>query len=186
MTTLSNIKLLEDFLSNEQCEKIIECYKDKVKRSTVVSTKGDYTSDTRTSSTAFTSKDDELIKIIKEKAAKYVNLPETHIEGIQFLKYEKGQYYKYHNDYFSNPRGNSQRVHTILLYLNDLEFEDGGETTFKYYKLKIFPKKGMAVWFRNSNDDGTIIEQKSMHSGDPLLTDKEKYALNIWIRNKPV
>ena len=183
-----DIKILDNFLTLAECEYLIDKYKDQVTKSTVIEdnhSKAGYLHNSRTSSTFFTSDDDNIIKAIKKRAADYVKLPVSHLEGIQFLRYKQGEKYEFHYDGFSKPENGIQRIHTLLVYLNDLSFEDGGSTTFWQYKVKVFPKTGRAVWFRNANDEGTKREDNSMHSGDPILKDVTKYALNIWIRNKP-
>ena len=181
-----DFRLLNKFLTHAECVYLIDKHKDSMHRSTVVKQTGNEISETRTSSSAFTCDSDDLICKIKMKVADYVKLPVSHVERIQFLRYQKDEFYKYHNDYFVNPIEGSQRIHTVLIYLNSLCFDDGGATSFFHYKIKVFPKEGSAVWFRNASDDGSVVYPQSMHSGEVIMTDKIKYALNIWIRNKPI
>lgn len=176
MTSYKPINI-DNFISDNDCEYLINKYKDKASRSKTV----DGIHDSRTSSTYFLPRSDEIVKSILEKVSKYLNIPETYIEDIQFLKYQKGEQYKYHNDYFPGNNVKNQRVHTILIYLNTLEPEDGGETSFYHHKLKITPKKGMGVWFRNMTEDRKLVTE-SLHSGEPIKTDIVKYALNVWTR----
>ena len=176
MTSLKPINI-DNFISDNDCEYLINTYKDKATRSKTV----DGIHESRTSSTYFLSDSDKTVKSIKQKVSSYLNVPETHIETIQFLKYKKGEQYKYHNDYFRGSNVKNQRVHTILIYLNTLQAEDGGETSFYHHKLKVTPKQGMAVWFRNMTDDGKLVTN-SLHSGEPIKTDTIKYALNVWTR----
>ncbi len=177
------VKLLEGFLSPEKCFALIEAYKDKVVSSTVVdnNTKQNVKDTTRTSSTYFIPDSDPIIGELKEKVAAFLKIDKKQIEGIQFLRYLHGERYLYHHDYLpGNPP--NQRVHTIILYLNDLVDGDGGETAFFHYKMKVKPKVGMAVWFRNMTEDGKPINE-SLHSGEPILREGVvKYALNIWTR----
>lgn len=179
MVSLKPINI-DNFISDNDCEYLIRTYKDKAARS--ITENGIHES--RTSSTYFLSDSDATVKYIKQKVSDYLNVPLTHIENIQFLKYQKGEQYKYHNDYFQGTNIPNQRVHTILIYLNTLQPEDGGETSFYYHKLKITPKKGMAVWFRNMSEDGKLVTE-SLHSGEPIKTDTIKYALNVWTRQSP-
>ncbi len=172
---------IDNFISKEDCEYLIKSYSEKTKRSKTVS--GVHNS--RTSSTYFLSDSDPIVKSIKQKVSEYLKVQIENIENIQFLKYEKGEEYKYHNDYFAGENIPNQRVHTILVYLNTLKSEDGGETSFFHHKLKISPKQGMAAWFRNMTDDGKLVTD-SLHSGEPIKTDVIKYALNIWTRERKV
>ena len=139
----------------------------------------------RTSSTYFIPDSDPIIGELKEKVASFLKINRNQIEGIQFLRYLYGERYLYHHDYLpGNPP--NQRVHTIIVYLNDLAEGDGGENSFFHYKMKVKPKVGMGVWFRNMTEEGSLISE-SLHSGEPILKEGVvKYALNIWTRVKNV
>ena len=63
----------------------------------------------------------------------------------------------------------SFRVGTYILYLNDVE--DGGETEFLYYGMRVKPKRGTLVIFP-SNYPWT-------HRGNPPLSG-EKYIMTGW------
>ena len=68
-----------------------------------------------------------------ERIAAAAGLHEPNGEGMQILRYENGQKYDPHYDYFhdqvnSAPRRGGQRMATMLIYLEDTE--QGGETIF--------------------------------------------------------
>lgn len=175
---------MEEFLEAEKCQYLIDTYKDKCKRSTVVDANGkDVIDPARTSTTYFMPNDDPVIVGIRRKAAGMAGVPESHVEGLQLVRYSKGEQYKFHYDYFDAIRHN-QREHTFLVYLNDLDLHEGGSTIFKNYGIKVYPRKGRCVWFRNMLDGK--VNPKSLHSGEEVLSDKIKYAVNVWIREKPV
>lgn len=175
---------MEEFLEPEKCQYLIDTYKDKCKRSTVVDTNGkDVIDPARTSTTFFMPNDDPVIVEIRRKAAGMTGVPESHVEGLQLVRYAKGEQYKFHYDYFDAIRHN-QREHTFLVYLNDLDLQEGGSTIFKNYGIKVYPRMGRCVWFRNMLDGK--VNPKSLHSGEEVLSDKVKYAVNVWIREKPV
>ncbi len=174
------IKILNNFLSPEHCQELITHYYDKVSRSVVIDTTISYTDSSRTSSSYFIPDTDEIIIELKKKTADFLKIPVENIEGIQFLRYKKGEKYNYHYDFFPENITN-QRVHTILVYLNTLEESDGGATSFFHYKQKFIPKEGQGIWFKNINEDGTV-NRESLHSGEEIKTDVIKYALNIWTR----
>jgi prolyl 4-hydroxylase len=177
-------KIMEGFLEPEKCQYIVDTYKDRCKRSTVVDAAGkDVVDPARTSSTYFMPNDDPVIVELRRKAAAMAGVPESHVEGLQLVRYAKGEQYKFHFDYFDAIRHN-QREHTFLVYLNDFGLEEGGSTIFKNYGIKVYPKTGRCVWFRNMIDGK--LNPKSLHSGEEVLSDKVKYAVNIWIREKPV
>ena len=177
-------KIMEGFLDPDKCTHLIETYKDQCKRSTVVDGAGkDVVDAARTSTTYFMPDDDPVVVELRQKAAAKAGVPEYNVEGLQLVRYEKGEQYKFHYDYFDAIK-NNQRVHTFLVYLNDLELEDGGSTIFKLYKLKVYPRTGRCVWFRNMIDGK--VNEMSLHSGEEVQTDKIKYAVNIWIREKAI
>ncbi len=182
---MSKVTFMKDFLSPEKCNKLIELYKDKVISSTVVdnNTNMHVLDKSRTSSTYFISENDSIIIEIKEKVSELLNIKKEQIEGIQFLRYLYGEQYHYHHDYIpGNP--SNHREYTIILYLNDLNDEDGGKTSFYYYNIKVKPTMGMAILFRNITEDGKLITE-SLHSGESILKDRIiKYALNIWTKQK--
>jgi prolyl 4-hydroxylase len=183
MTTIKEednpLVIIENFISEEDCDYLINTYKDKVVSSTVV---GGSVHEARTSSTYFLPQDDKVIAKLRTKVAEYLKIPVENIEPIQFLRYKKGERYKYHHDFFKGENIGNQRVHTIIAYLNTLQPEDGGATSFWHYKQNIVPVKTNAVWFKNLNADGTG-NLNSLHSGEEILKeDAVKYALNIWTR----
>jgi prolyl 4-hydroxylase len=178
------VKILEGFLEPEKCAYLIDKYQGRCKRSTVTSPKGDVIDPARTSSTYFLPDTDPVVAELREKVATMVKINTTQVEGLQLVRYAKGEQYKFHYDYFDEIRHN-QRVHTFLVYLNDLEMEDGGCTLFKLAKVKVYPKQGRAIWFRNTFDDGTY-NTDSLHAGEQVQGDKIKYAINIWTRQKPL
>ena len=179
MSSDNGVVIIDDFISHEDCQYLIKTFDDKVFRSCVV---GSGVHESRTSSTYYMPNDDAVVMALKQKAAALLNIPVENIETLQFLRYMKGERYKYHYDYLVGDNVPNQRVHTVLVYLNTLAPEDGGATSFFYYKKKVSPKEGVAVWFRNMNSDGTL-NNDSMHSGEEILTEGAvKYAINIWTR----
>jgi prolyl 4-hydroxylase len=68
-------------------------------------------------------------------------------ETLQAQKYEPGQYYKEHHDYFdlwtkeykTYTEWMGQRTWTFMCYLNDVE--EGGETDFPQLEKSFTPKK---------------------------------------------
>lgn len=178
-----NVILINNFISDEDCDYLIKTYNEKVFRSKVVDGE---VHPSRTSSTFYMPNNDPVCVKLREKTAEFLKIPIDNIESLQFLRYIKGERYLYHYDYLSTPNITNQRVHTILLYLNTLNEEDGGATSFWHYKKKVSPVKGMGVWFRNLNQDGSLNTQ-SMHAGEEILTEGTiKYAVNIWTRQHKI
>ena len=185
ITNCNPVNLIDNFLTSNECDELVKMAKNRFVTSTVYSTNtGAVDTSARSSSCAyFKSGENDIIKSIENKIASSLNISLNQIEPLQIVKYEKGQQYKYHYDYFGNEtdQKQNQRVYTVLVYLNDLEEEDGGSTHFPLYKIRTYPYKGRAVGWNNLNQEGKE-NTLTLHAGEPILSDKVKYVLTIWTR----
>lgn len=184
------VQIIENFISPENCKYLIETYKDKVFQSKVVMVDNDGTTKSdvhkaRTSSTYYIPNTDKVISELRQKVAVFLKTSINNIEGVQFLRYMKGERYLWHHDFLKGDDVTNQRVDTLIIYLNDLEESDGGATSFFHYKMKVQPKEGRTAWFKNCDENAKLINE-SLHAGEEILTDVIKYALNIWIRQTPL
>jgi prolyl 4-hydroxylase len=180
-STPEPVQIIDSFLSQEECQYIIETFKDRLVGSLVLHEGVRLEQHpSRTSSTYFLPNNDKTVVAVKMRAAEFLKIPTENVETLQLLRYTKGERYLYHHDYLAGNPAN-QRVHTIIVYLNDLAKEDGGATSFYYYKQSVTPKMGRGVWFRNMDENGRLIYD-SMHAGEEIKTDAVKYAINIWTR----
>jgi prolyl 4-hydroxylase len=188
-------KVIDGFLSDEECDQLIAYARQKgLQRSTGWDvTKGQSAvTDYRTSENAFLGVGEtELISKIEKRIADLTGTPVENGEGMQILKYGKGQYYKPHHDYFDSAfAGNSsilsnggQRTHTVLMYLATLAPEDGGATNFPWAKVKVRPVKGRALWWPNTKPDGIVVLPITFHEAQaPLRDGVYKYVMTKWIR----
>lgn len=140
--------------------------------------------DHRNSETVWLVKNDDIVERIAKRVAERTN---THInlqEDMQCVHYGKGGVFKEHHDSYTDEElvqviqnGNRQRFGTFLIYLNDNY--TGGETIFPLLPKKIKPKKGKAIYFKNIDDNHTIIPE-SLHIGSTIKSG-EKWIANIWI-----
>ena len=138
----------------------------------------------RSSSTAHDFKNEfgYLRQLAVDFANKYYDtfqLTLDHAEAVQLTKYEVGQEYKRHVDYFNQKDKtaiDNDRCGTVIFYLND-DFE-GGETYFPHLDLSIKPKKGMALFFAYNYDADT--NHLSTHAGLPV-TSGVKTIATIWL-----
>lgn len=175
------IVVLGSVLSDEECDRLIERFKDLLKRSKISAEK--VVSDIRTSSGAFLSNiEDEIISKVEKRIASIIDVPLEHAEGLHILNYQPGQEYKDHFDYFAptSKAASNNRICTFVLYLSDVE--DGGETYFSKLGLSVYPKKGMAVYFEYFYNDQTLNEL-TLHSGQPVIKG-EKWIATLWFRRK--
>ncbi|MEE3952456.1 2OG-Fe(II) oxygenase [Peribacillus frigoritolerans] len=175
------IVVLENVLSDEECDGLIELSKNKMNRSKIGITHEE--NEIRTSSSMFFQENEyDIITIIEKRISTIMNIPVEHGEGIQILKYTPGQEYKAHFDFFtsSSIAAKNNRISTIILYLNDVEH--GGETFFPKLNFSVFPRKGMAVYFEYFYNDKNLNEL-TLHGGAPVITG-EKWVATQWMRRQ--
>lgn len=186
------VRVLENFITVDQCKHLIEVFGEKCETSKVVNPLNGQAGESQlkwrssTSALMYQSDKDPVVLEVTEKCAHLCKLPTSHVEVLQLVKYEKGQQYTPHRDYFEPDFKGQNRIFTILIYLTDLEPEDGGRTIFPELAVQVVPRIGTAVFWRNCLDDGTLLPD-SLHTGEMLNTaSKIKFAVNCWIRNGPV
>lgn len=184
---------LRRFLNTEEIDELISMAKGKFERSTIIVSDEMVKSDTRTSKTAFITdnghykKYSKPVERILKKVCYLTGAKRNQIESLMVVKYAQNDQFMEHHDYF-NPKhtemiaDGGQRMMTFFVYLNSLDEEDGGETEFPLIDLKIKPSKGTAVFWWNQKSDGSLIK-KTLHRGNPVLTNKIKYGLNLWVRS---
>lgn len=187
---LKNISVRDNFLSDDECDYLINLSNPLFKKSLLMEEKNiEGYGRTSFSAEFHVFPEDKILNGIRERAAKIINEPESHFEFFQCVSYETQQEYQNHYDTFdpNSERGKKeieergQRKYTLLAYLND-DFEGGG-TYFPNVDILLHPKKGRVVIFKNIDDNGDIIKA-AYHAGLPVSKGR-KYATNIWVRNKP-
>ena len=196
VTMFSNDPILyvvDDFLSDDECDAFIQASAGKLKPSTVISPDEHIQHESRTSETCWIEHDaNDIVHEVSKRFSILVQMPIRNAEQYQFVYYKKGAQYKPHFDSFDyetedgkkNWEPGGQRMITVIAYLNDVE--EGGETGFPKLDINIPAKKGNAVVFHNTllNDSGTThpkINPKSLHGGMPV-TKGEKWMVNLWFR----
>lgn len=175
------IVVLENVLSDEECDGLIELSKDKMNRSKIGVTHE--VNEIRTSSSMFFQENEyDILTKIEKRISRIMNIPVEHGEGIQILKYTPGQEYKAHFDFFtsSSIAAKNNRISTIILYLNDVEH--GGETFFPKLNFSVSPRKGRAVYFEYFYNDKNLNEL-TLHGGAPVITG-EKWVATQWMRRQ--
>jgi prolyl 4-hydroxylase len=180
-----NLLHINNLLTSDECDYMINLSKRHFINSQVISTDGTLQfDDARTSQSYFVDESDLVANKIKNKINVFLseNIDSQkkwndYIENIQMVKYEIGQQYKSHYDYFTHDYSN-QRNYTIFIYLNDIT--NGGETYFPKLNKKIKPTKGSALFWKNCVETNKCFDE-SLHQGLPPL-DSVKYGMNVWIR----
>lgn len=147
------IFLIENFLTNEECDHYIELTKDKVFEEAKINMQGrQVMSKGIRNNDRLMVFDNKLAENLFQKASEF--LPQTHEnykvtgfnEMFRIYKYSPGQRFKMHRDgsYIRNEHEKS--FYTFLIYLNH-DFE-GGETEFEGL-FTVAPKKGSALVFHH-------------------------------------
>jgi len=179
------VKNIENFMSIEDCHYYIDTYMDKLERSMMMSytnnTLVPFLSDRRTSTSYVIPRKEPHSISLRSKIADLLQVDIENTENVQITRYKKGQQLKLHHDFIVDAP--NQRVYSVIIYLNDLQEDDGGKTVFPMCKMSITPKTGHAIWFKNCDPDGKRI-MKSIHYGGEVLTDTVKYVLTIFIRQR--
>lgn len=169
---------------------LIHGVQSKVAQSTVVNreTGVGVLSDVRTSSGSFYRiGENKVVSYVEGVLSALFRFPVENGEGLQILRYEKGQHYKPHHDYFDEKAPGShvqlkrggQRIATILVYLNDVEA--GGATVFPDVGLEVYPKKGRVLYFSYPTPTPDTL---TLHGGAPVIAGT-KWVATKWVHGQP-
>lgn len=185
---------ISNLLSREECEHIINLAKGKLSPSTLIVGNKEVVNPSRSSRSAFLTRNGELpftdavIHRFLTRCSILCGMPVSYFEGMKVVNYQKGQEYQGHHDFFKNhdnfTKDVGDRLLTFFVYLNTLSEEDGGCTYFPRLGVRSKPKAGDAMFWTNLDFDGNYYDD-TLHAGEPVLGDTEKWGINVWIREKP-
>lgn len=183
-----DLAVIRDFLSNSECDELIEHAKAYLRKSVVIDKKTgiQHLDQRRSSSTAvFHTHDSALLKRIDHRIAALLDWPLSWGESLQVQHYQQGQEYAPHYDYCPPDTAGieklgGQRVATFLMYLN--EPQEGGGTSFNDIGLTVDARKGSAVFFTY---DRPYPTSKTLHAGMPVLAG-EKWIATKWLHAEEV
>jgi len=201
-----------NFLSEAETEEIVRLAHPTMRRSQVVNddTGDSKTTEERTSMGGWVDGEkSETVADVELRVAAWTMLPPNRGETIQVMRYEAGQEYQSHHDYFHddvNVVNGGQRLATVLMYLSDVE--EGGETVFplgtplgrkstnkKRFKeedacelarkgdpdvLAVKPRRGDALLFYSAHLNGEM-DETSLHAGCPVVKGT-KWTATRWQR----
>lgn len=185
------VALMDNLLTAQECDALVELARVKLKRSTIIDPatgREAVIQDRSSSGTFFNINETAFIATLDRRIAEVMHCPVENGEGIQILHYTLGGEYKPHFDYFPPADPGSQvhltkggqRVSTLVMYLNDVAA--GGETVFPNLHLSVVPQKGSAVYFEYCNSLGQVDPQ-TLHGGLPV-TAGEKWIATKWMRQR--
>ena len=176
------IQEFKNYLTKEQCQKMIEACEKTLEPSTVL---GDNSSGYRIADGTWFKKDSEF-GFYSDKVVETTGISKENQEDIHIVRYNIGGRYMNHHDFFhmnqdyteAEMAKGGQRVKTTLVYLND-GFE-GGETEFPNLGIKVTPEAGKMVCWDNVKSNGET-DDDSLHAGLSVISGV-KYVAIIWIR----
>jgi prolyl 4-hydroxylase len=184
------LSLHDGFMTKDECAQLIALAEPKLRQSTIINsnTGMDVVDTQRTSWGMFFKRGETpLIVEIEKRLEELTGISVEHGEGLQILRYEVGQEYRPHNDYFDKDKPGfdrhigeaGHRVCTVLLYLNTPE--EGGGTVFPDVGMTVPAREGNALWFQYPTPDAT---SKTFHGGEPVRKGV-KWVATKWYREKP-
>jgi len=173
--------------------------------------KGKPATEWRTSATHFLgSTGDVSLQAVERRVTQLSKLPINHTEDTQVLRYEYGEHYHAHHDFFdpkdyaNSPQWSRlvsqgrNRLATVFFYLTNVEA--GGETVFPMSEgrelhsridyadcskgITVKPEANKVILFYNLRSDGKQ-DERSLHGGCDV-TKGVKWSANFWIWNQPV
>ena len=180
----TGVRLMDNFCTRAEAERMIDVCRDKVQRSTVINERKESVEHTyRTSSdmTLHVDGTDPVLKDLVFRASGLLGLPVQCVERTSITRYRSGEYYKSHFDHDGSIK--ADRLYTVLIYLNDLADEEGGGTMFPDLNVVARPVQGRAICWVNSDPDKSV-RRESRHSALPVLKETaEKWVIQLWLRD---
>ena len=179
--------ILRDFLDADECATLVARIERDRRPSTIADANGDHYF--RTSETCDLPMMEPDVLALDAKLSALSGIDPVFGEPIQGQRYEEGQEFKAHTDYF-DPQGadfqrfcsvSGQRTWTFMVYLNDVEA--GGATRFKVIDKLIQPERGKLVCWNNRRPDGSVNPGTLHHA--MKVRKGLKYVVTKWYRELP-
>jgi len=189
VNTKLQLYLIYDFLSSSECDDLIKISRGLLNPSTLTIPSND--KNFRTSQTAHLSMpDNPVVSAIDNKICHCLGIDKSYAETTQIQRYEIGQQFKQHTDFFEPNSKEFQRfgkqggnrTWTFMVYLNTVK--QGGETQFSIINQNIIPQQGLAVVWNNRYPNGEV-NYDARHAGLPV-EDGEKLIITKWFRENKI
>jgi TPR repeat protein len=177
-----HVRVCSDFASVEECTWLIHRSAALLRRSrdySFIAGANDLSeveNFTGSGSVIDTMKDDVVSTALQRRIADLTGWDMERIEPCSVIRYEPGEEYRPHVDYFTVEQINAnerdrcdfggQRIGTFLVCLEAPD--SGGETLYEYVNLSVPWTRGMALWHDNVLPNG-MIDLSTTHAGLPVL-----------------
>lgn len=183
----AEIFAVQEFLSPAECEHIMQMIDAVAKPSSLYEGYGG--EGDRTSYSGDMNPADSFVRMIERRICDLMGLKESWGETFQGQRYEVGQQFKGHYDFFNTgseywpreSRMGGQRCWTAMVYLNDVE--EGGSTDFSLIGMSVPPQAGMLMMWNNALPDGRP-NTDTYHTGSAVVRGV-KYVITKWFRTRP-
>lgn len=186
-TRKAELFILKNFLSPAECDGLIAQIEKQRRPSTIADANGDNAF--RTSETCDLDHADPLVMALDGRLSAVSGIDHAYGEPLQGQRYEVGQEFKAHTDYFE-PDGadfarycsvSGQRTWTFMVYLNTVPA--GGATRFLELDKMVQPERGKLLAWNNRQPDGRVNPETIHHA---LKVRKGlKYVITRWYRERP-
>lgn len=177
---------LPGFLPADLCADLMQLIDANRRPSTIADPNGD--DYFRTSETCDLDPSHPAVQDLEARLLALNGIDPAHGEPVQGQRYEPGQEFKAHTDYFE-PNGQDfekftsvagQRTWTFMAYLNDVAA--GGATRFKVIKKMFQPEQGRLVCWNNHRPDGSLNAATLHHA--MKVRKGLKYVITKWYRER--
>lgn len=179
--------VMREFLSAQECAELTDLIESEYRPSTVANHNGDAAF--RTSCTCDLSAKHPAVARLADRLSALSGIALAHAEPLQGQRYEVGQEFKAHTDYFEPNNAEyekycaiaGQRTWTFMVYLNDVEA--GGATRFKVIDKIVKPEAGKLLGWNNRRPDGSLNPATLHHA--MKVRKGRKYVITQWYRERP-
>jgi prolyl 4-hydroxylase len=181
-----DLYVVQNFMTPEECAELCALIDANSRPSTLYA--GTEVNGFRTSYSCDLEPVHPLILKVEGRICTLMGLDHRYGETVQGQRYEVGQQFKPHHDFFHSSEDywenerqmGGQRTWTAMIYLN--EPESGGETNFTKAGLCIQPRTAMLVIWNNMDEMGAPNDI-AIHEGCPV-TGGSKYIVTKWFRER--
>jgi len=112
-----------------------------------------------------------VVERIEHRLAALAGFPVSCLERLNMVRYAPGEVFGEHHDGRFRPT-------TVFVYVNDLPEGDGGETHFPQLNMRVVPRAGCAVMWRNNTLEGGEDDRLRHAALAPLTA--VKYGVNCF------